>query len=54
MRGFIVKFLVKSLKMLSIGVFVALEILVGKFTALFGLYIADRVSVVFCYDYQDN
>jgi len=54
MRGFIVKFLDKSIKMLSIAVFLPLKILVGKFTALFRLHVVNRMSVVFYYDYQDN
>jgi hypothetical protein len=52
MSGFIVKFLDKS-KILSIAVLEPLKILVGKITVLFGLYIANRVTVVFYYDYQD-
>ena len=44
MRGFIVKFLDKSMKMLSITVLVSFIILVGKFAVLFKLYKANRVS----------
>jgi hypothetical protein len=54
MRGFIVKFLEKSIKMLSIAVLEPFIILVGKFIALFKLYEANRVSVVFYYDNADN
>jgi hypothetical protein len=44
MRGFIVKFLDKSIKMLSIAVFEPLKILVGKGTVLNRFYKANRVS----------
>jgi len=36
------------------AVFEPLKILVGKFTALFRLHVANTVSVVFYYDYQGN
>jgi hypothetical protein len=42
--AFIVKFLDKSLKMLSVAVLDPLKILVRKLTELFGLYIANGVS----------
>jgi len=43
-RGFIVKFLDKSMKMLSITVLEPFIIFVAKFLALFKLYKANRVS----------
>jgi hypothetical protein len=43
-RGFIVKFLDKSIKMLSIALLEPFIILVGKFTVLFKFYVANRVS----------
>jgi len=44
MRGFIVKFLDKSIKMLLIAVLEPFIILVRKFTVLFKLYVANRAS----------
>ena len=41
--GFIVKFVSKSIKMLSIAVREPFIILVGKFTVLFKLYVAHSV-----------
>ena len=38
--------------MLPIAVLEPLRINIGKFTVLFGLYIANRVIVVFYYDYE--
>ena len=52
--GFIVKFLHKSVKILSITVLEPFIILVGKFTVLFKLYEANRLSVLFYYDNVDN
>ena len=49
-RGFIVKFLDKSIKMLSITVLEPFIILVGKFTVLFKLHL----TVVLYYDNEDN
>jgi hypothetical protein len=46
MRGFIVKFLDKSIKMLSVTVLVPFIILVGKYTGFFKLYIANRGTAV--------
>jgi hypothetical protein len=40
--------------MLSITVPETLKILIGKFTVLFRLYIANRVTVALYYDNQDN
>jgi hypothetical protein len=52
-RGFIVTFLDKSMKMLSITVLEPFIILVGKFTVLFKLYEANKVSNCY-YDNVDN
>jgi len=43
-RGFMVKFLDKSIKMLSITVLEPIIILIRKFTGFFKLYAANRVS----------
>jgi len=43
-RGFIVKFLNKSIKMLSIAVLEPFIILIGKFFILFQLYVANSIS----------
>ena len=44
MRGFIVKFRDKSIKMSSVAVPEPSQIFVGKFTVLFRLYITNRVN----------
>ena len=49
-RGFVVKLIDKSIKILSIAVLEPFIILVGKFTVLFKLKLIECLIVVFYYD----
>jgi len=55
MRGCIVKFFDKAMKMLSVPVYEQLKILVGKFSVLLDCTkLIEYLTVVFYYYYQDN